>query len=215
MNLSPGDILGALGSVIGGTIGALGSAAAVFIMLRAQRNDETEKVSDAVLSEVAELCKSPIGQLHACAQIQIGQTPCPISSLRDLFQTPAPVIFPAVASMVSRLPCAALVVTFYTQLQETPGLLTIIEHAFPPNSVVTGPQIQGLADLVISQCQLAGLILKSAPPGSGLAAEKRSHMVRVLEEQLAAAKEVFPNAKSFLDQQLPVGIFRYDLPSGR
>jgi hypothetical protein len=96
-----------------------------------------------------------------------------------------------------------------------PGLLTVIQHAFPPNAAVTGPHIQGLADLVISQCQLASLILKSAPPGIGLAAEKRSHMVRVLDEQLAAANQVFPNAESFLNQQLPVGIFRYDVPSSQ
>jgi hypothetical protein len=195
---------------LGGIIGALGSAAAVYIMLRAQRNDEIAKVSDAVLSEVAELCKPPIGQLHACAQIQMGQIICPISELKDLFQAPVPIIFPAVASMINRLPRSDLVVTFYMQLQESRGMLAVIEHAFPPNMRVTGQHIQGLADLVTSQCQLANFILKNSPPGDGLSGEKRMHMLKVLDEQLAAAKQVFPNAQSFLDQQLPTGIFRYD-----
>jgi hypothetical protein len=64
-----GEILGALGSVMGGTIGAFGSAAAIYIMLQGQRDDEIEKVSAAVLREVAELCKQPVGQLGACAGI--------------------------------------------------------------------------------------------------------------------------------------------------
>ena len=205
----------ALGSVVGGIIGALGSAAAVFIMLRAQRNDETSKVSDAVLSEVVELCKSPIGQLNACMQIQLGHLHSPISALKDLFRAPAPIVFPAIASMISRLPSSTLVVTFYMQLQETPGLITTIENAFPADALVTGAHIQMVADLLISQCQLARLILGKAreTPDNEmtLATRQRAHMLRVLDGQLAAAQEVFPNAESFLDQQLPIGMSRFEV----
>src|SRR5580704_8494412 len=70
---NPGEIAGALGNIIGGTIGALGSAAAVYFMLKVQRDEETEKTSAAILREVTELCKGPIGQLSACAMIQSGQ----------------------------------------------------------------------------------------------------------------------------------------------
>ena len=215
MNISPGEIVGALGSVVGGIIGALGSAAAVFIMLRAQRADEIAKVSDAVLGEVVELCKSPIGQLNACAQIQLGVISPPISEFKNLFQMPAPIVFPAVASMVGKLPFATLTVTFYMQLQETRGLLAVIEGAFPPNAPVTGAHIQMLADLLISQCQLARFILRRASQAhsheAALARDQRAHMLRVLDEQLAAAQQVFPNSESFRDQQLPIGISSVDL----
>jgi hypothetical protein len=214
LDVSAGETLGALGSVAGGIIGALGSAAAVFLMLRRQRADEIEKVSAAVLSEVAELCKSPIGQLNACAQIQMGQITCPVSQLKNLFQSPVPVIFPAIANMVSRLPSAALVVSFYSQLQETRGLLAVTESASRPEEIVTGGHIKMLADLTISQCQLARFILQRgnderADQGT-VAGQQRTRMLKVLDEQLAAAKQVFPNADSFLDQQLPIGIFRGD-----
>lgn len=215
MDVSPGEIVGALGSIVGGVIGALGSAAAVFIMLRAQRNDEIEKVSEAVLSEVVELCKSPIGQLNACAQIQLNIISPPISEFKNLFQMPAPIVFPAVASMIGRLPFATLAVTFYMQLQETRGLLAVIEGAFPPNAPVTGAHVQMLADLLISQCQLARFILGSAPRAhsheTALARDQRAHMLTVLDEQLAAAREVFPNSESFRDQQLPIGISSVEL----
>jgi hypothetical protein len=209
-NISFGEIVGAAGSVIGGIIGALGSAAAVFLMLRAQRHDEIERVSDAVLSEVVELCKSPIGQLNACAQIQLGTLSPPLSELRNLFTAPSPIVFPAVANMVSRLPWANLAVTFYMQLQETRGLIAVLENAFPGNTRVTGAHIQMLADLLISQCQLARFILRKARGRSGteatLALQQRIHILRVLDEQLTAARDVFPNSESFRDQELPIGI---------
>jgi hypothetical protein len=214
LGATAGETLGALGSIIGGFIGALGSAAAVFLMLRRQRIDDIERISAAVASEVAELCKSPIGQLGACAQIQRGLIAPPISELKTLFQTPAPVVFPALAAMISRLPFSTLVVTFYAQLQETRGLLAVFEAGFPPDARATGAHIKTLADLVISQCQLALLILRRAQSLSAsqdvLAAQQRVQMTKTLEEQLAAAREVFPDAESFQDQHLPTGISRVD-----
>ena len=118
-----GEIADALGNVIGGTIGALGAAVAVYFMLKGQRNEEIEKTSAAVLREVAELCKSPIGQLGAIAGIQTGQIRVPKSELRQLFHTPTPTIYPAIADRINRLPRPTLVVTFYMQLQETMGLV--------------------------------------------------------------------------------------------
>jgi hypothetical protein len=39
----PGEIAGALGSVVGGIFGALGAAFAVYLTLKGQREDETER----------------------------------------------------------------------------------------------------------------------------------------------------------------------------
>jgi hypothetical protein len=199
-----GEIAGALGSVVGGVIGALGSAAAVYIMLKGQRDDEIEKISAAVLREITELCKSPIGQLTACAGIQTGQIRCPKSELKGLFHTPSPIIYQAVADRIGRLPAATLVVTFYMQLQETRGLVAVIENSAPTDEIVTAGHIQVLADNLISQCQLARLILSSvkADPDREveLVTKQRSYMLKTLDEQLAAAKLLFPNAQSFKPQ---------------
>jgi hypothetical protein len=113
---NPGEIVGALGNIIGGTIGAHGSAAAVYFMLKVQRDEETEKTSAAILREITELCKGPLGQLTACALIQSGQIRPPKSELRRLFNAPIPTIYPAVADRISRLPRPTLVVTFYMLL---------------------------------------------------------------------------------------------------
>ncbi len=61
---SPGEKAGALGNVVGGIIGALGAALAVYLTLHMQRRDDMDKISAAILAEIMELCKSPIGQLR-------------------------------------------------------------------------------------------------------------------------------------------------------
>ena len=198
---NPGEISGALGNVIGGTIGALGSAAAVYLMLKAQREEETEKTSAAIMREVTELCKAPIGQLGAVAGIQTGQIRVPKSQLRQLFHTPVPTIYPAVADRINRLPRPTLVVTFYMQLQETMGLVAVLENSEPRDEIVTSGHIQVLADLLISQCQLARMILSSAAPDpdreTALVTGQRNVMLNVLDEQLASARQLFPNAEAF------------------
>jgi hypothetical protein len=104
MGVTHGELLGAAASVVGGIIGALGSAAAVYLMLGKQRADEQDRVSAAVLREVAELCKAPIGHLTMCAQIATGQGQVPVADLKGLFVSPQPVVFPAVAGLIGRLP---------------------------------------------------------------------------------------------------------------
>jgi Co/Zn/Cd efflux system component len=200
-NSSAGEIAGSLGNILGGAIGALGSAAAVYLMLRGQREDETEKTSAAVLREIAELCKSPMGQLTACAGIQTGDIRVPKAELRRLFHTPTPTIYPAIADRISRLPRPTLVVTFYSQLQETMGLVAVIENSEPRNEIVTGAHIQNIADLLINQCQLARMILSNAQPDpdreTALVAAQRTAILKMLDEELAAARLIFPNAETF------------------
>lgn len=136
MESKSGEVAGALGGVLGGVIGALGSAAAVYIMLDRQREEESEKVSRAVLMEVAELCKFPIGQLNACEMI-LGGLSFPKGDLPTLMETPSPIIYPAVADRISRLPRPTLVVSFYSRLAETRGVVATIVHSPPVNEPIT------------------------------------------------------------------------------
>lgn len=208
MDSKAGEVAGALGGVIGGAIGAGGSAAAVYMMLAGQRADDTEIVSAAVLAEIAELCKFPIGQLGACFLIQQGALDAPKSSLPALMHTPEPIIFPAVADRVSRLPSATLVVSFYSRLSETRGVIEIVVLAPPvvqliPPAVekLASYHIQGLADLLVSQCQVAKMILESIDADgikeTPLVRARRLHMLKMIDAQLASAREIFPNAESF------------------
>ena len=45
-----GDRAAAMGGVLGGMIGAMGAAAAVYLTLQWQRDDETEKISTAIIT---------------------------------------------------------------------------------------------------------------------------------------------------------------------
>jgi hypothetical protein len=197
-----GEVAGALGAVVGGTIGAMGAALAVYLTLRGQREEEISKVSSAVLSEIAELCKSPMGQLGACLEIQRGMA-VPSSHLKYLFATPKPVIYPAIADRVSRLPRPTLVVTFYMQQAETRGMIELITNTAPSNEFITFQGVREITDLLISQCQLAHQILRTAPEQPDedpLLLAKRAAMVTQLDGQLRLARGVYPDAPSFQDQ---------------
>jgi hypothetical protein len=52
-----GELAGALGSLIGGIVGAGGAVWAVFLALSRQRQEETAKVAEAVRTEVTTLLK--------------------------------------------------------------------------------------------------------------------------------------------------------------
>ena len=198
----PGEIASALGAIIGGIIGAAGAAVAVYLTLSGQREDESEKTSRAVLSEIAELVKFPIGQLGACGKIQTGEMKIPKAVLPQLLHTPEPIIYRSVADRISRLPRPTLVVSFYNRLSETRGLVALIVNAPPTGQFTTPSDINGLADLLISQCQLARMILSSTEPDtvqeSKLATEMRNTMIGNIDEQLEIAKHLFPQAESFL-----------------
>jgi hypothetical protein len=94
-----------------------------------------------------------------------------------------------------------LIVSFYTRLHETRGVVAVIVNSPPTNSLITPGHIRGLADILISQCQLARLILASgwadSLEESELAIKMRETMIQRIDTQLASAKKVFPNAESF------------------
>jgi hypothetical protein len=92
-------------------------------------------------------------------------------------------------------------VTFYMQLQETMGLITLLENSEPRDEMIASGHIQVLADLLISQCQLARMILSSAELDpvreATVISNQRTHMLKVLDEQLASARQLFPNAETW------------------
>jgi len=65
----------ALGSLVGGLVGAGGAVWAVFLTLSRQRREETIKVAEAVRTEVAALVKYIIGAIEICQEIKTGTGP--------------------------------------------------------------------------------------------------------------------------------------------
>jgi hypothetical protein len=80
-------------------------------------------------------------------------------------------------------------------------LVALVEHSPPNDDIVAAGHIQGIADLLISQCQLASFILGNAEHDtdteSALVNGQRTYLLNLLAEQLAEAKIAFPNADSF------------------
>lgn len=196
-----GEIAAALAGIIGGAVGAAGSALAVFMTLDLQKRDEIEKVNAAILTEVAEQARFAIGHLGACALIQNGTIAAPKAELVRLMGAPRSVIYPAIADQVSRLHRPALVVSFFTRLEEMRYVVDVIAYSQPANEVLTGAHIQQLADLLISVCQIAKFLLEKpksdADHEANLTDAIRVRTAGMLDEQLASAKGAFPNAESW------------------
>jgi len=197
---SHGEVAGALGGIIGGAIGAGGAGYSVYYSIERQRDDEIEKTSRAVLAEVAVFSKYFVGHLNLCEMIQQGLK-LPKAQLPTALLTPDPIIYQSVADKISLLPRPTQVVNFYTRLKEMDGIAVLIVNSPSQGSDITPDDIRGLADLLITQCQVAQAILSNVEPDpkseETLASGLRSQMLAALDQQLIQAKRVFPDAESF------------------
>lgn len=114
---SSGEAASALGAVIGGAIGAGGAGISVYYSLTQQRQDEIDKTSYAVLTEIVVMTKYLVGHLGFCELVKTGKLQFPRSQLPTALTTPEPVIYPAVAEKISHLPRPTQVVEFYAWLR--------------------------------------------------------------------------------------------------
>jgi hypothetical protein len=123
-----GELAGALGSFIGGIVGAGGAVWAVFLTLSQQRRDETEKVAEAVRTEVTTLVKYAIGAVEICKQIKQGSVMVPRQDAHNIVKSLAdnPVIYSAVADRVGLLRHPHATVEFYMRIAETKVMVEML-----------------------------------------------------------------------------------------
>src|SRR5260221_8804782 len=62
----PGEVAAAIGSILGGIVGAGGAVIAVYLLISQQRNVDKNNISKAVLREVIECCKIIMESLDIC-----------------------------------------------------------------------------------------------------------------------------------------------------
>lgn len=196
-----GEIAAALAGIIGGAIGAAGSALGVYITLDVQRRDEADKVNKAISTEITEQSRFAIGHLGLCTLIQAGGLNAPTAELPRLMAAPRPIVYPAVADKVSRLARPALVVSFFTRLEELRCLIDVLVHSAPAGEILTAAHMRQIADLLISVCQIAKFLVEKPESDikheETLAAAIRQRTAIMLDEQLVAAKAAFPDAESW------------------
>jgi hypothetical protein len=90
-------------SLLGGFVGAMGAALAVYLTLSGQRREERRRIHDAIIREVISFARLAIGKLRTCNDIHAGIVGWPVSKLAEIMQMPAPIIYPAVADRIGLL----------------------------------------------------------------------------------------------------------------
>ena len=205
-----GQVTGAFGSLIGGIIGAGGAVWAVHLTIARQRNEEIERVGDAVRTEITAFVKYVIGAVEICQQIKAGLK-IPRQDARYIAKNfwGDPIIYPAVADRVGLLPHPQATTEFYMRLSEVRGMLEALRTKTDPQSFinvqappehVTPDFAASIADSLVTALQLARPIVASDGDSSAksqLAAWVQTTVVGQIDECLKSTKESFPSAGSF------------------
>ncbi len=187
--------------MVGGIVGALGAALAVYLTLKVQREDETEKICTAIITEIAQLSRFPCEQLATCRAITQGRFNFPRRDLPTIMQTPSPTLYLSAAESISRVPRPTLVIAFYMGLVETDKCVNVIVNTPSADLFLTSGHVRGLGVLLINQCNLARQILADAPIPSGrereLVTAMLAEIIRRLDEELALSRPLFPGTEEY------------------
>ena len=182
---SAGEVAAAIGSIIGGIVGAGGAVGAVYFLINRQRHEEASNVSDAVQREIIEFTEMAIQSLRICEHIKSGTLPTMRKNAHTIMGNLDPVVYRAVA------PHPQLVVKFYTQLVEIQQSIQIIAVG-PGDDVALVPEEEAetLAKSLVTACQLAQAIISEAPDPS-LDEQVPTIALQHIETALKSAKGMF------------------------
>jgi hypothetical protein len=180
-------------------------------MLSRQRREETEKVAEAVRTEVTTLVKYAIRAVGICEQIKKGIVKIPRQDAHYIVKNFAgdPIIYPAVADRVGLLRHPHATAEFYMRILEAKVMVEMLRtktdvpgimYTAAPVDLVT-PQFAGsVADSLLTALQLARSIVADEEMSVGkpqFTAWVQSVVVAQIDDCLASAKETFPDAESF------------------
>jgi hypothetical protein len=178
-----------------------------WVLLKLQRDDETEKVSRAVVMEIAQLSKFPSGQLDNCVMIYSGEfTTCRRDKLAFMMSTPDPVIYPSVAGKISRHPQVELIVAFYTGIQEARATAELITEATHRGPMLKPEDVTGLAIVLREQCRLGRDILRadsSLPDKSSISRAMIGVLAGMLDKSVIKGDETFPGVGQYEAATVP------------
>lgn len=198
--VNPGEALSALANILGGIIGALGAALAVYLTLKGQRKDarrqqedERQRTSSAINREVAEFSRLAIGHLEICEHMHSGTTMIPARDLPAIMKLPEPIIYAGNADNIGRLANAQTVVGFFTRIHEVESLTRIAAQSFGPMPLDQS-NLATLAQAWMHICQLGRAVLVSRLPRSesDFDTQIRTTLVADINKILARAAQTFP-----------------------
>lgn len=188
----PGEIAGATGAVVGGTIGALGAALAVYLTLTGQRTVETEKVCVAIAHEMMEFVRLIVGHLDSCVDIAQNIVQIPLGALPRAMELPDPIVYKAVGDRVALTRTARHIISFYTRLSEMKtGIVAIAEHPLLSNKIATAKDVDQLAIGWAALLGLADIVLTETKFMSDFDREVRDLAKEDIKQSIAAARNYF------------------------
>ncbi len=199
---SAGDRLAAVGGVLGGLLGALGTFLAVYLTLDAQRRDDAEKVEAALRMEMAEFARILWGLVQISGQIATKKTSIPVTDLPTLFTMPEAIVYRATADRISRLRYGELFVSFHARIAEVKSMVQIYAATLPAARRAThAAQIplpctpdmaQTIGTGLLDICEMARVILLRHPSAPALAQESIRRSLSELEKIPEARKDFEP-----------------------
>jgi hypothetical protein len=188
---SSDGITGGIGSLLGGILGALGAAWAVYLTLAGQRHEDRKRIHDAIVMEIIEFSRIVVGHLATCENIRAGIISVPVIELPNLLTTPSPIIYPAVADRLGVLKSPQKVAAFYTRLTEVSTMADRIANAVPYiGHTLNGEHIKLLTEALVDICQFALMVIND----SGDKAFDKAvteHMLSELSGAMQTAREKF------------------------
>jgi hypothetical protein len=163
------DQLAALAAILGGAIGAAGTAIAVYLTLAAQRADEAEKVESTLRMEAAEFGRLAVGLLGVCEEILANRAQIPVKDLPAIMSMPEAVVYKATADRISRLSYGALFVVLHARIAEAISTVKMMASKTTPDAfrdrILPSPMVDGFsAKLLLTAwfdvCEIARTILR-------------------------------------------------------
>jgi hypothetical protein len=167
-----GDQLNAAAAMLGGAIGAAGTAGAVYLTLAAQRRDEAEKVESTLRMEAAEFGRLAFGKYGVCDLILVDRREILVKDLPALMSMPKPVVYGATADRISRLPYGNLFVALHSRIAEAVSMAAMYAAAAPtpifdgqlgPDPMVNEVTAKTLRTAWFDVCEIARSILRPDP----------------------------------------------------
>ena len=158
--MTTGEIVEAVATVLGGVIGALGAAVAVYLTLKGQRKEDRERIHGAVVREIIEFARVAVGQLDTCENIRSGLIALPAAKLPQALKWPTPIIYPAVADKIGLLKSPQHVVAFYMRVSEIATMAqAVADDPKPQTSRVQDNNVRLIVEALLDICQFATWII--------------------------------------------------------
>lgn len=161
--MTTGEIVNAIATLLGGALGALGAALAVYLTLSGQRKEDRGRIHGALVREIIEFARVAVGHLETCENIRASIIRVPVPKLPQAMQMPAPIIYPAVADKIGLLKSPQHVVAFYMRIKEIETMAqTIADDPKLQSAFLQDNNVRLIVEALLDICQFARWIIQDA-----------------------------------------------------